>query len=63
MFLLEYARSKSLLRVTRKYRDHLLRDDWATIESFINKVNRAAGPLDSVFQNLPVRIESGKRRQ
>ena len=63
MFLFEYARRKSFLSVVFKDRNHLLPNDWATIQSFINKVNRAASPLDTMFKDLAVGVESGKRRQ
>jgi hypothetical protein len=63
MFLFEYSRCKSFLSVVIKHRDNALRDDWATVESLINKVNGTTGPLDAVLQYLSMSVKSGKRRQ
>src|SRR6266540_28365 len=63
MFLFKYARGKSFLSVVIQHRNHALPDDWATIESLINKVNGTTGPLDAVFQHLAMGIKPRKRRQ
>src|SRR6266508_1971340 len=63
MFLFEDSRGKSFLGVVIQHRNHPLRDDWATVERFINKVNGTARPLNAVFQYLSMSVKSGKRGQ
>ena len=40
-----------------------MRDDWPTIERFVDEVDRATSPLDAVIKNLFMSIEARKCRQ
>jgi hypothetical protein len=63
MFLLEYARREGFLGVIAEDGNYPLSNDWPTIESFVNEVNRATRPLHPVLKHSGVYIEAGKRRQ
>jgi hypothetical protein len=63
MFVFEDTGGKSFFGVVFKHWNDPLPNDRATVKSFINEVNSAAGPLDAVLKHLCVHVESGKRRQ
>src|SRR5688572_15093815 len=63
MFLLKYPRRQSLLGVVVANRNNPLRDNWPTIECFVNEVNSATSPLYSVFNRLELSVESRESRQ
>ena len=63
MLLFQNPRRQCLNRVIRKHRDFSLRDDWAAIQSLIDKMNGAAAKFRAAVQRLLLRIKSGKRWQ
>jgi hypothetical protein len=62
VLLFEDARGEGFDSVVFHYGDGALRDDWATIERLVNKVDRATTHLHTVRERLSLRIESGKSR-
>src|SRR5579884_144138 len=63
VLLFENARGKTVLVVVGKHRNRTLQDDDSVIKIFIDKVNRASAHLDSVFESLPLRVQTGKCRK
>ena len=63
VFFCEDARGQSVGRIAIEHGHHALRDDWSAVQRLINKMHRAAGPLDAGLDCLPLRIKSGKGGQ
>ena len=56
-------RRESFRRVRVGNFNRPLREYRAVVEIVVNKMNRAAGYFNAVFNRLPLRVESGKRGQ
>src|SRR5258708_22112148 len=55
MLLFQNSGRQALNTVARINRYRALRDDRATVQSLINKANRATRPLHAVIERLPLR--------
>src|SRR5437016_4191417 len=63
VFFFKDPGGKRLNRVVTQYGYRRLQNDGSTIQGIIDEVDRAATELCTIFQGLPLRLRSGKRRQ
>lgn len=63
MLLLQNSLGERVFVVFGQHGNRALRDDYAMIEVFIDEMNGAAADLNTVFERLPLRVETWKCRQ